>query len=110
MADLAQWMRSQLDRHNMSQLAASYNAGVGQATVNDEHPHTWQLVEEFRQVPDEWKHEAIEQVRIFVRLAKLPHSGARRDTWNGQIVGASEHPFWTNTPVGRVCGGVLWQS
>jgi hypothetical protein len=80
MTDLAQWLRSQLDRHNMSQLAASYNAGVGQATVNDEHPLTWQLVEEFRKVRDEWKHEAIEQVRLFVRLAKLPHPDASGDT------------------------------
>jgi hypothetical protein len=34
MTDLAQWLRSQRDRHNMSQLAASFNAGVGQATIS----------------------------------------------------------------------------
>ena len=35
MADLDQWMRSQLDRHNMTQVAASVHAGVGQDTISD---------------------------------------------------------------------------
>lgn len=41
MTDLAQWMRSQLNRHNMTQVAASVHAGVGQATGCDEHPLAW---------------------------------------------------------------------
>ena len=35
MADLAQWMRDQLGRHNMTQVAASVHAGVGQDTISD---------------------------------------------------------------------------
>ena len=35
MADLAQWMRSRLDRHDMTQAAASVDAGVGRATSGD---------------------------------------------------------------------------
>ena len=31
-----------------------------------------QLVEGFRQVPDEWKQEVLDQVTMFVRLASLP--------------------------------------
>ena len=34
MTDLAQWMRTQLDRHNMTQVAAVH-AGVGQTTISD---------------------------------------------------------------------------
>ena len=127
MAVPAQWMRSQLDRHNMTQAAASVHAGMGQATISDilnkgriptagvlfrladcfvtshreilqipgilpyddelpgaetagsdEHPLTWQLVEEFRKVPDEWKHEAVGQMRMFLRLAKTPPGSESR--------------------------------
>jgi transcriptional regulator with XRE-family HTH domain len=38
---------------------------------------TWQLLQEFRRIPDEWKPEAIAQLRLFQRLAKhLPGSGS----------------------------------
>jgi transcriptional regulator with XRE-family HTH domain len=38
----------------------------------DEENLTWQLVEEFRRVPDPWKRDAIDQIRWIARLAKRP--------------------------------------
>ena len=31
-----------------------------------------ELLEEFRQVPDEWKPEAVRQINMFRRLAEMP--------------------------------------
>jgi transcriptional regulator with XRE-family HTH domain len=48
--------------------------GAEAAGRDDDHL-TWQLIQEFRRVPDEWKGEAIQQVAMFTRLAKLPPTG-----------------------------------
>ncbi len=60
--------------HAERSISPERSLGPDTAGSDDEHL-TWQLIQEFRQVPAEWKGEAVQQIAMFTRLAKLPPTG-----------------------------------
>lgn len=57
-------------REQVLRIAARMPLGQGDSRDEDDYLIE-ELVEQFRQVPDEWKEEAIRQMQMFQRLARL---------------------------------------
>ena len=58
-------------REKVLRIAARMPVGDEEPPEGDEYLIE-ELVEEFRQVPDEWKEEALRQIAMFRRLAEMP--------------------------------------
>jgi hypothetical protein len=64
-------------------IAARMPTGEGQPPEEQDDYLIEELVEEFRQIPDEWKEEAVRQVAMLRRLSERPLAPTARGEGDG---------------------------